>query len=445
MKLKNQMILRLFVLLLNTFIIIFNVAFKNYSQQFNIIIAFYVLALSIYITFKSRNNIAIFIMMLFITYCNYSILYGRYINPSIAQINEVIRSTYYDGVAINVMLLFMTTIYCFLKPINKVDLSAGFLMSEKRTNRIITWGAMGIIVIISLLFYTPDIGNGRAGYSPIYEYSIIFFILGLYYSGKRSTYTVKVFIILLFLYVIRDFIGGHRVPGLQVLIVYFLFFIMHKIDYKKVIILSIIGIVIMSTLSIYRSSLILGDFSIISGFGNVSKNKFAFDTAYAAYLTSLTFVATKDLYSVIERAGHFFNFLASQLIIGTVGESIIQISRKHFFHVNGGVLPIYLFYYIGWIGTLLAGILVTFYLNFVKSVDEHSSGLKKVLTVYIVATVPRWYLYSPNQLLRGVLLMTIVYWITTIINSIIPRKSISIRNNQGNYGKKERFNHGISN
>lgn len=435
MKLRNQTMIKLFVLLFNIFLIIFNVAFENYGQGFNIIIALYVLTLSLYVTFKSRNNIAIFVMMLFISYCNYSILYGRYINPSIAQINKVIKSLHYDGVAINVMLLFITIIYFFLKPINKVDLSAGFLMSEKRSNRIITWGAMGIIVLISLLFYTPDIGNGRAGYSPMYEYSIVFFILGLYYSGKRNTYTVKIFTILLFLFVIRDFIGGHRVPGLQVLIVYFLFFVMHKTDYKKVTIISIAGIVFMNTIAIYRSSFILGDFSIINGFRNISEKMFAFDTAYYAYLASLTFVATKDIYSVIERGSQFIEFLSSQVIIGTVGESLYQISRKHFFHANGGILPIYLFYYIGWLGTLLTGILISFYINLIKSVNEHSPGLKKVLTVYIIATVPRWYLYSPNQLLRGVLLMTVAYWITTIINSIIPRRSISLKNNKVKYRK----------
>lgn len=419
MKLNRKTILKSCVALLNITLIIFNIAFENYSQQFNIIMAIYVFVLSAHITYKTRQNIGIFITMLFITYCNYSILYGRYINPSVAGINEVIKSTFFDSLAINVMLFFMTIIYFFLKPIIKVDFSSGFLMSEKRTNKIITWGAIVIIILISILFYTPAIGDSRAGYSPIYEYSIVFFILGFYYSGGRNSFTAKVLTIVLFLFAARDFMGGNRVPGLQVLIVYFLFSNSHKTTYKQVTIYSIIVIILMNTLAIYRSSFVLGNFSVIAGINNISNKMFAFDTAYYAYLASLTFIATKDIYSFTIRLGQFVDFLASQVVVGTVGESLYKISRKHFFHANGGVLPIYLFYYIGWIGTLLSGILVSFYLNLIKSVNEHSTGLKKVLMVYIIATVPRWFLYSPNQLLRGVLLMSLMYWVTVLIDSSI--------------------------
>lgn len=67
--------------------------------------------------------------------------------------------------------------------------------------------------------------------------------------------------------------------------------------------------------------------------------------------------------------------------------------------------------------------IVSFYLNIIKSVDAQSDGLNKVIMIYIIVMVPRWYLYNPNQLIREVLLLSLVYWIAVVVNSITSRKS----------------------
>ena len=422
MKINKEDLVRLLIVPFNLILITINVVFENYSRNFNIMIAIYVLFISLFLMYKARKNIAIFIVVMFIAYCNYSILYGRYINPSIASINDVLRSTSVDGLAINIMLFFMTCIYFFLKPITKMDFSAGLLMSNESSNIIIAWGAIIIILIASIFSYTPATGDTRAGYSPLYEYSVIFFIVGLYFCGDKESYITKIYRIAMLLYVLRDFIGGHRVPGLQVLIVYFMFFAIQRKNYKQVTIAFLFGIILLNTLAIYRSSFSLHDFSIIAGLKNISKHMFAFNTAYFAYFASLTFIATREFFTMSARFSQFLEFLASQIVVGTVGESLYQISRRYFAHSNGGVLPIYLFYYIGWIGAFLSGKLVSFYLNLINSVDKKSSGIKKVIMVYVIATVPRWYLYSPNQLLRGVLLLSLVYLTAKYIDTKTPTK-----------------------
>lgn len=103
--------------------------------------------------------------------------------------------------------------------------------------------------------------------------------------------------------------GGHRVPGLQVLTVYFLFFIMHKINYKQVTIVSIGEIILMNTLAIYGGSLILGDFSFFRGVKNISEKMFAFDTAYYSYLASLTSIGSMGFYSLSERIVQLLDFM----------------------------------------------------------------------------------------------------------------------------------------
>lgn len=84
------------------------------------------------------------------------------------SINNVINSITIDGLGINIILLFMTIIFWGLKPINKLELAPNFLMAENRSNKIIDWRVIAIIILISLFFYTPAIGEVRAGYPPKY-------------------------------------------------------------------------------------------------------------------------------------------------------------------------------------------------------------------------------------------------------------------------------------
>ena len=430
MIIDKKMLSKIAICIMSLMFFLFNLLSDNYTEFSNILTAIYVFAIFVYLTYISRKNILLFIVFFFITYCNYSILYGRYINPEIAMINSVIESSYVDGLGINILLLFLTTILMFLKPIKKIEYDYGFLMNENRSNKLISWGAFLVIILIGIFFYTPAIDGGRAGYSPLYEYSTIFFIIGFYYSGKRRSITGKALVVLLILYTIRDFIGGHRVTGLQLMIILFVFFFAYRTNYRKVLLMGFAGIVLMNFVAVYRSTFMLSSTSIARSFNNLYEKMFAFDTAYYAYLASLTFIATKPLYPIVVRLGQFSDFIVSQILVGTVGESLYEISRKYYSHANGGILPIYFFYYLGWLGTIISGLLVTIYFNLIESVRTSTLGLKKVILVYVVATVPRWYLYSPNQLIRGVILLIIVYYIAHIVDTIIPKKQKNTVNAQ---------------
>ena len=401
---------------------LYNVISSDYTKSFNIVTGVYVLFLSICLMYKSRHNLLVFMVFSFIAYCNYSILYGRYIYPEIAYINTVITSVYIDGIGINALLLFMTTILVFLKPIQPVKQEYGYLMNEKHSNNLVSWELFIVIILIGMLFLHPNADGGKAGYSPLYEYSTIFFIMGFYYTGRRKNFTSIALVVLLFFFVARDFFGGNRVTGLQLMLIFFIYFFSHRIKYWQLVLLGVIGIVLMESVAVYRSSYILGSNTLATGISGLFANKFAFDTAFYAYLASLTFIATRSFYTFTERMGDFMNFLASQVVIGTVGDSLYVISRKHFFHANGGILPAYMFYYLGWLGSIVSGLIVAIYMNLFKTLKESSNGLKKVIVVWIVATVPRWYVYSPYQLIKGVIFLTIVYYATYFIDQIIPKK-----------------------
>jgi hypothetical protein len=151
---------------------------------------------------------------------------------------------------------------------------------------------------------------------------------------------------------------------------------------------------------------------------------FAFSTAYFAYFASLTFIAVKPIYPLIERIFQFKDFLVSQFVLGTVGESLDAISLRHYYHAHGGVLPIYLYYYLGWLGVSISGIVVGLYLRFMSLTKHKKSELKNIVAIYITSTVPRWYLYSPNQLIRGVMIMSLMYLAYSFIYSITQKRKV---------------------
>jgi hypothetical protein len=218
-----------------------------------------------------------------------------------------------------------------------------------------------------------------------------------------------------------DFYGGSRVTGIQLIIIFLLFNFSKYLNARNIVIFMFFGLIIANILSVYRGDYSLSIQDLSLGISKLFNEGLAFDTSYFAYFASLTFIGTIDYYSVVERLGHFMNFFISQFYPGEFGESLYQISRRHFFHSNGGVLPIYMYYYLGAVGSVMISFVVVMYMKILNNYLK-VKFLYIVMGVYFVVTVPRWYLYSPYQLLRGMLLIIIVYSFFELFRKYIIKK-----------------------
>jgi len=260
--------------------------------------------------------------------------------------------------------------------------------------------------------------GSKSGYSPLYEYSIIFFIIGFYYTGDSKISKILLSLLAIF-YVVFDFLGGQRSTGIQILIILVLMVFTKYLNTRRIIVGAGILLVFITFIGLYRGNFSTTGINIGTIIDYLRNGGGGYATVGFAYHTSLTFLGSMQHYSVLERLQQFCQFFASQFVIGTVGQSLIQISRQYYTHYNGGVLPIYLFYYIGYIGTAGIAWLVSKYYNIMRAIDKSSSGYKTTLAIYIASTTHRWYLYSPNQLLRGALLMLLMFWVFSKLDSLL--------------------------
>ena len=107
---------------------------------------------------------------------------------------------------------------------------------------------------------------------------------------------------------------------------------------------------------------------------------------------------------------HFFKYT----FLGGISEYEILNSLTGKYQVNygGGLLTCYFYFWFGWLGVIFISIYIAFLYSTIKNNCENKySEYKEVLSIFIISTIPRWYLYMPNLLFRGILLFTIFYFI----------------------------------
>lgn len=382
------------------------------------IYCWYLLLLSFLLLWLSRKNVILFISTLLIAYSNYSIVVLRYFFPESLIINNSLQQ--YDLVSIKIMVFFMSFLIGFIllknyrnenKTTSEKYIEDEFVLENSlfcdTGNSLIV--AINIVALVLIWFFFFDFNIGeKAGYSPLYEYSIVFFLFGFYYS-KNNKLGKRVLVALAIFYVLFDFLGGQRSTGVQILIVVAIMCFYKFLTVKRILALFGVGLLLLTMVGIFRGNFSLEDVSFVNIIDYLKKGAFGFSTAGFAYYTSLTFIGTMDFYSVFDRIVQFIQFLISQITVGTFGKPITALALEHFTHYYGGVLPIYFYYYLGWVGPVISAFIVSIYYNILRTVENKRSGFSMVVAIYVVVTTHRWYLYSPYQLLRGVFLVSLVY------------------------------------
>ena len=206
---------------------------------------------------------------------------------------------------------------------------------------------------------------------------------------------------------------GARVISLQPMIAYFFVFYDDLINYKKLIISFIIVILIFTFFGLYGDMLDSGislkqlTFSYL--IDNLLARKFTLDTSIAAYWSGLTFIECTNFIPLHDRITNFLQFLTSYLLFGAKSgyKDVYNISREYYLHYNGGFISSYFYYWLSWPGVILVSIYVGKILKLFLYKDDNE--FKKIFKIYVVATIPRWYLYYPTALFRGTFIFIILY------------------------------------
>lgn len=424
MQSRTVSLFHLFELIIAFIAVVF--VFFNEQGCFNAYLALLVIGINVYTVFKVKDDWYLFFIFAIITYSNYSICVANYLTDSINNyfVGYANTETAVKGLHI---LLFFSILLMLLAPYTKHEdtVIQRSILVNNRENKLIVFGIILVLVLIWVYGFTrPSVAGERGAPSAIYEYSIILFIVSLYYSGKNRALIITNILIAV-AFALQNFAYGGRITGVQLIFLIVLGVFIDKLSFKRVIPFGILFFVMMSAIGIYRANFSLSniDFKVIAE--RLFSGYFTMDTSYSAYFTSMTFLEELTYTSYSKRFALFFRWVLSVFLGGRVADSNLAIyTRQHYVHYYGGILPFYAWFYLGVLGVIaLAFYLIKLFSVILKS-NSNSNGLARCVAIYIASTTMRWYIYSPSQLFRGLLFLCLVYGLAYLIDKVSTQKVI---------------------
>lgn len=406
----------IFALLL---ILIGIVSFKNANIIF---VASLTLLVSVINFIRYRSSPFHFIVFGFILFSNYSICFAQYIKP-INSIYASLFNTEYSRISICVLLIFNSLLLLFnCLPHKECSNVENKFLNKEFFNPIIVIGALLLLIVIFIFGFDRATTEGARGdISSYYEYSIILFLVGFFFCGDKKGYKIALLSVLA-MYVLQDLVYGGRITSIQLLILsYLVFFFDKKINILKALPLAVCGVSVFSAVGRLRGRFNFSLESIVDAFEMLADGSFALDTAYAAFYASQIFVVAALVDPVATKLNMFGSFLLS-IITGGSAESNLSLYTQNFsWHGGGGLAPFYMFYYLGYVGVILIGIYIAAIL---RKLGRNNSYFGKAVTIYVVATVPRWYLYSLLAITRGLLILGVVFGICYLADCLMKKKKL---------------------
>lgn len=395
---------------------------------------FYLLALNVLLVFINRKCIYTLIVSLFLLWFNYSIFFANYIY----RVDVFFTSWAYSEAAVagyKIILTFTTVLCVFVKSDslvvneeNREDEKPHLLNDDQPGYAVFGYCYLLLLLLLLIFgFSRPSVSGERGSPSTFYEYSTIVFIVGFYFFKWDKVY--KCFSsILLAMFALQNMFYGGRVTALQLLLL--LFIVVYdgkKIPWSRLLPLFIVIFAAFSLIGTMRANARFTLANLVQSFLKSVQGGYVLDTAYSAYYTSLTFVEVEKFVDVKQRLIMFGSFSLSMFLGGSIvkNSNLAIFTQQYYKHYNGGVLPFFGQFYLGGVGVFLTGLLVSFYMNKMKHANSKTDGLIRCALIYITISTPRWYLYSPSSLVRGVFLLAVVYSITLLIIRHIETRKMS--------------------
>ncbi|MBR1764101.1 MAG: hypothetical protein IJ746_01770 [Ruminococcus sp.] len=426
---KNTAIVFLFDALLVCISII--ITLLNSEGKFDIISAVLVIIFSGITAYRGRKNWYTLMMSVIILYYNYSICVAEYISVKKNTIFTSYAGSHIANEGIKILLIFNIL---FFIVINTVSKRSGFMRSnctiiyDNGNNNLIVLGLFILLVLIWIFgFGRPEHVGDRGSPSTYFEYAIILIIMGFYYSGSSKSKHL-LFTGVSFAYALLNFLYGGRATGVQVLLCLLLCAYIDKIDNKWLLIGGFLTFFAMSIIGSFRGSWSINTETVSSTWQSIINSKFTNDTAFSAYHTSMTFIDYLSLCSWSDRFYYFSRYLLYLPFGGSIYDSnLSQITRKYYTHYYGGVLPYYFYFYLGCIGIFLLAVYLYFLISSIIQGSNSNKPFWRCAGIYVTSTTFRWYIYSPSQITRGLLIFIVVFYGLHYFDKVSKNKQMHVK------------------
>ena len=377
------------------------------SIQSNKIFGIFVIIFSLIFLYKTKGNLFTFIIAFFIIYSNYSIFVGEYlVGGELGIPLYQLKTEYHYGIAIRVLLIFVSIVALFLKP--RVVEKMNFSLTPKEN--ILIFYALYLVLILIWIFgidKSASLNTYSVSITPIYEYATLIFLFAIYSSGFKR-FRLYILIFMLVFFVLQDFYYGGRITSLQLILLFLVTVFLKKLSTKIIIFGGIIGILINSVIGVYRNKYSLDSIGVLDIIKDVFNNYFVFDTPVYAYYTTVAHLAATEFMDWSIRIKSFLAFIFA-IFNGNneLSDVTRYVTNNYYFNYGGGLIPTHFYYWLGWLGVILIACILIIILN---KVGTAKKDLWKLISISIVITVPRWYLYTPLSLFRQVFFIVILYY-----------------------------------
>lgn len=374
------------------------------------------LAINVYAVYNQRHNVIIMLLNIMLLYFNYSLVSAVYWN--VDALHSIFEPYCYKDFlySINIVLLFFGTYAVLLKDNSAIDRTA-FLSRGKPTFSVVIACSL-YIALAPFLFYKTESFGTRGIITVWYEYSLVIMIVALRFC-RRDLRAVGMLLVASAWLILHGLLHGERVLALQMMIVWGLYLLLHVLSFKLVIPACIAGILLFTIFGMYRGLSALEGNALSNAFAYLLRGGLTNDTSYFAYWASLSIMRFADVVSFWERPLYFLRYLL-YIVFGSIvpDVNLSTLSMQYNVHTGGGWLPFYANFWLGFPGVLLAGAGVAWLLNTVSRLVKGRHYLN-YLTLYIIATCPRWYLYSPSSITRGILIFSAFYCACLIAQAVV--------------------------
>lgn len=375
------------------------------------------LAASIYATYSQRQNILLLLLNIVLLYFNYSLVSAVY--WSVEALDPIFKSyNYVDFLrSINILLLFFGTYTVLLKDNSSINRKA--FLKKGKPNFLVVIACALYIAMAPFLFYKTESFGTRGIITVWYEYSLIVMIVALRFCHRDIRAVIMLLLASAWL-IVHGLLHGERILALQMMIVWGLYLLLHVLSLKLVIPACIGGILLFTLFGMYRGLNALEGNFISGAISYLSRGGLANDTSYYAYWASMSIMRYADVVAFWERPLYLLRYLLYIILGSSVPDvNLSTLSMAYNAHAGGGWLPFYANFWLGVPGIILAGAGVAWLLNLVSRLSKGRHYLN-YLAVYIIATCPRWYLYSPAHITRGIFIFSVFYCACLIAQAVMP-------------------------
>lgn len=388
----------------------------------NLMYAICVLVINVHILFRNKNNMQMFLVAIILLYFNYSAIINYYIfeESSVLSFSQC-NTTELKEIAIVCLLLFMIILDFGVKweqiPILRLKMSA----DRKKV-------AYYAICFVLVFVWCICLNRGSLGTSyrvfniSYFEYAYILFILALYFA--RGNKLQEIFLtVMLILYVLQDVYYGGRISSLEFILVFYIMLYYKFFTKKRIMIAIMSAVTLFSIVSVYRLTYSFNQVNLETVLSFVVDGRFSLDSASNAFYSTLCAISGKQKFLLAARMENFFGFIVDIFSGITVGEYIIlpEFLRLNGLYNIGGCWAIgYLYYWFGYIGVVIFSIAVVVIIN--KLATDTAKAYNKLFLMVVLVTIPRWYIYTPAALFRGIFLFYVAYIFIKMFVFIKARK-----------------------